>query len=222
LVSRRVVHVGVTRHPSDAWVAQQLREATPFGQHPKHLITDNDSKYGPLFAHVARATGIDHIRTAYRAPRMNAIVERLLGSIRREYLDYVLVLHEQQLLRVLREYVIYFNSARSHQGLHQRIPEPPRNRPAVAGASTPPRCWEASIIATVAWRDIARTRFVDPVVNVKGVREESCAHRRPMNGLVNATALRLGLDGSDTPADACCADGAVEWTRRPRPVVFAA
>jgi hypothetical protein len=63
LASRRVVHVGVTRHPTDAWVAQQLREATPFGEHPKHLITDNDSKYGPLFAQVARATGIDHIRT---------------------------------------------------------------------------------------------------------------------------------------------------------------
>jgi transposase InsO family protein len=89
LATRRVVHVGVTRHPTDTWVAQQLREATPFGQHPKHLITDNDSKYGPLFAQVATSSGIDHIRTAYRAPLMNALIERFLGSVRRECLDHV-------------------------------------------------------------------------------------------------------------------------------------
>src|SRR5262249_42871868 len=105
LATRRVVHVGVTRHPTDAWVAQRLREATPFGEHPKHIITDNDSKYGPLFAQVAKDTGIDHIRTAYRAPLMNAVVERFLGSVRRECLDHVFVLSERQLLRVLREYV---------------------------------------------------------------------------------------------------------------------
>ncbi len=117
LASRRVVHVGVTRHPGDAWVAQQLREVTPFGDHPKHLITDNDRKYGPSFAQVATATGIDHIRTAYRAPLMNAVVERFLGSVRRECLDHVFVLNERQLLRVLREYVRYFNSARPREGL---------------------------------------------------------------------------------------------------------
>ena len=124
LASRRVVHVGVTRHPSDPWVAQQLREATPFGQHPKHLITDNDSKYGPLFAHVAAATGIDHVHTAYRAPLMNAVCERFLGSVRRECLDHVLVLSEGHLRRVLQEYVAYFNAERPHQGLQQRIPDP--------------------------------------------------------------------------------------------------
>jgi transposase InsO family protein len=134
LAARRVVHVGVTRHPSDAWVAQQLREATPFGFHPKHLITDNDSKYGSLFAQVAAATGIDHIRTAYRATLMNAICERFLGSARRECLDHVLVLGERHLLRVLRDYVTYFNSARPHQGLQQRIPEPTVDRAGDAGA----------------------------------------------------------------------------------------
>jgi putative transposase len=64
LSSRRVVHVGVTRHPTDAWVAQQLREAIPFGQHPKHLLRDNDSKFGPAFARVAKATGIEEVRIA--------------------------------------------------------------------------------------------------------------------------------------------------------------
>jgi hypothetical protein len=73
LATRRVVHVGVTRHPTDAWVAQQLRGATPFGAHPTYLIRDNDSKFGPDFARVAEASGISVIRTAYRAPLMNAI-----------------------------------------------------------------------------------------------------------------------------------------------------
>jgi transposase InsO family protein len=133
LASRRVVHVGVTRHPTDAWVAQQLREATSFGEHPKHLITDNDSKYGPLFVRVAQTTGIDHIRTAFRAPRMNAVIERFLGSVRRECLDHVLALSEQHLLRVLREYVTYFNSDRPHQGLQQRMPAAPAGLPAGVG-----------------------------------------------------------------------------------------
>ena len=123
LASRRVVHVGVTRHPTDTWVAQQLREATPFGQHPKHLITDNDSKYGPLFAQMAKASGIDHIRTAYQAPLMNAICERFLGSVRRECLDYLLIFSERQLERVLREYVLYVNTARPHQGIKQGVPD---------------------------------------------------------------------------------------------------
>ncbi len=134
LASRRVVHVGVTRHPTDAWVAQQLREATPFGQQPKHVIRDNDTKYGSAFAHLARASGIEEVRTAYRAPRMNAICERFLGSVRRECLDHLLVLSEAHLRRVLAEYVAYFNSARPHQGLGQGIPTPPLEATPGAGA----------------------------------------------------------------------------------------
>jgi transposase InsO family protein len=125
LASRRVLQVGVTRHPTDAWVAQQLREATPFGQHPKYLLHDNDSKNGPAFARVAKATGIEILRTAYRAPKENAIIERFLGSVRRECLDHVLVLGEAHLRRTLMTYVSYFNGARPHQGLQQRIPTPP-------------------------------------------------------------------------------------------------
>ncbi len=123
LGSRRVVHVGVTRHPTDAWVAQQPREATPFGEGPRFLIRDNDSKYGPAFARVAEASGITVLRTAYRAPRQNATCERFLGSVRRACLDHVLVLGEAHLRRVLREYTAYFNTARPHQGLLHRLPD---------------------------------------------------------------------------------------------------
>ncbi len=123
LGSRRVVHVGVTRHPTDAWVAQQLREATPFDQRPRYLVRDNDRTYGRAFARVAPASGIEELRTAYRAPRQNAACERFLGSVRRECLDHVLVLGEAHLRRILREYVAYFNTARPHQGLRQRVPD---------------------------------------------------------------------------------------------------
>jgi transposase InsO family protein len=123
LASRRVVHVGVTRHPSDEWVAQQLREATPEGHQPHHLICDHDSKYGPAFARVAAASSIDLVRTAYRAPRMNAICERFLGSVRRECLDHMLIVGERHLARVLTEYVGYFNVERPHQGIEQRVPD---------------------------------------------------------------------------------------------------
>ncbi len=126
LGSRRVVHVGVTRHPTDAWVAQQLREATPYDQRPTHLIRDNDSKYGQAFTRVAEASGITLLRTAHRAPRQNAACERFLGSVRRECLDHVLVLGEAHLRRVLREYVAYFNTARPHQGIGQAIPGVPK------------------------------------------------------------------------------------------------
>ncbi len=122
LETRRVVHVGVTRHPTDAWVAQQLREATPFEQRPRYLIRDNDGKYGQALARVAAASGITVLRTAYRAPKQNAVCERFLGSVRRECLDHLLILHEAHLRHALREYVRYFNHDRPHQGLAQRIP----------------------------------------------------------------------------------------------------
>lgn len=120
LESRRVVHVNVIRHPTDAWVAQQLREATPFGEQPVYLIRDNDRKFGEHFANAAAE--IEVLRTPLRAPRANAYCERFIGSLRRECLDHTLVLSEKQLRRLVNEYVHYFNDDRPHQGIHQRIP----------------------------------------------------------------------------------------------------
>ncbi|MCL5950155.1 MAG: integrase core domain-containing protein, partial [Chloroflexi bacterium] len=123
LASRRIVHFGVTRSRPDDWVAQQLREATPLGQSPGFLIRDRDSKYGDAFTRVAAGTSIRILKTPYRALKANAICERFLGSVRRECLDHILVSGEQQLYRVIREYVAYFNRARPHQGIEQQIPE---------------------------------------------------------------------------------------------------
>ncbi len=134
LQSRKVIHVGVTRSPTDAWVAQQLREATPYGQAPKYLIRDNDSKFGPCFARVARTSGIKILKTPYHAPRANAICERFLRSVRQECLDHLLILQEKQLQRVLNAYVRYFNQARPHQGIRQQIPEQRRSVPSAQDA----------------------------------------------------------------------------------------
>jgi Integrase core domain len=114
LKSRRVIHVGVTRSPTDAWV----------GQVPTYLICDRDSKFGSCFARVAATSNIELLRTPYHAPRANATCERFLGSVRRECLDHLLILNERQLHRALNAYVAYFNRSRPHQGMRQQLPEP--------------------------------------------------------------------------------------------------
>jgi putative transposase len=123
LQSRKVIHVGVTRSPTDAWVAQHLREATPYGQAPKYLIRDHDSKFGSCFARVATTSSIKILTTPYHAPRANAICERFPRSVWQECLDQLFIFHEKQLQRVLNAYVAYFNRARPHQGIGQQIPE---------------------------------------------------------------------------------------------------
>jgi transposase InsO family protein len=122
LQARRVIHIGVTRCPTDAWAAQHLREATAYGEGPKYLIRDNDGKFGGNFARVAKTSSIEILKTPYHAPQANAICERFLGSVRRECLDHLLIPHEKQLQRVLNAYVYYFNRARPHQGIRQQIP----------------------------------------------------------------------------------------------------
>ena len=124
-----MIHVGVTCSPTDAWVAQQLREATPYGQGPKYLICDHDSKYGSCFRRVATTSGIKLLKTPVHAPRANAIRERFLRSVRQECLDHLLILQEKQLQRVLNAYVDYFNQARPHQGIGQQIPQQRRSVP---------------------------------------------------------------------------------------------
>jgi len=86
----------VTRSPTDAWVAQHLREATPYGQAPKYLVRDNDSKFGSCFRRVATTSGIKLLKTPVHAPRANAICERFPRSVRQECLDHLLILQEKQ------------------------------------------------------------------------------------------------------------------------------
>ncbi len=130
--SRRIVHVGVTRSPTSSWTAQQLRNATPSESAPKFLIRDRDSKFGCDFDDVAVGAGIRVVVTPYKTPNANAHCERLLGSVRRECLDHILIVAERQLLSVLAEYCRYHNRARPHQGIGQRVPEA-RGEPELSG-----------------------------------------------------------------------------------------
>lgn len=129
--SRRVIYMNVTRHPTAEWVAQQLREATPFGKGPRFLIRDNDDKFGvDQFDNVAEAASIEVLKTPYKAPKANAFCERFLGSVRRECLDHVIILGERHMHSVLTEFVAYFNECRPHQGIAQQIPARARDRAA--------------------------------------------------------------------------------------------
>jgi putative transposase len=121
--AKRVVHAAVTRAPTQAWTAQQLRNTTPLGHGPRFIIRDRDDKFGAVFDRVAKGAGARVLRTAVQAPLMNAVCERFLGSVRRECLDHIVILSEEHLRRVLDEYALnYFNTARPHQGIGQRSP----------------------------------------------------------------------------------------------------
>ena len=120
LHTRRIVHAAGTKNPTDEWTAQQLREATPWEDGPKYLIRDRDNKFGAHFAAVAR--GIKILKTPVRAPRANSFCERFIGSLRRECLDHMLILHRHQLLRIVQPYIEYNNGSRPHQGIRQQIP----------------------------------------------------------------------------------------------------
>jgi len=120
---RELVHVNVTANPTAAWVWRQLSEATPWGHKPRHLLRDRDAVYGRDFRARAERIGIDAIATPIRAPKANAVVERVIGTLRRECLDHVIVIDEPYLSSVLREFVTYYNQERPHRTLKLETPE---------------------------------------------------------------------------------------------------
>jgi len=129
---RRVHFAGCTAHPDNAWVTQQARQLMwdLDEREPaiRFLIRDNDKKFTPASDTVFRSQGIDVIPTPYRAPNANAFAERWIRSVREECLDKRLIINQAPLRRVMREYIEFFNSARPHQGIDQRIPMPQTGR----------------------------------------------------------------------------------------------
>ena len=120
---RRIVHVAVTDHPTAAWIAQQLRNAFPEDQAPRYLLHDRDGAFAAVATTVA-GMNIQTVRTAPRSPWQNAYVERVIGSIRRECLDHVIVANEAGLRRVLAGYVAYYMRSRTHLALAKDSPVP--------------------------------------------------------------------------------------------------
>jgi putative transposase len=121
---RRVVHVNVTDSPTAQWTARQLVEAFPWETAPRYVLRDRDAVYGAAFSSRVRAMGIHEVKTAPRSPWQNPYVERLIGTLRRECLDHVVVLNETHLRCLLREYLLYYHGARTHLSLAKDAPEP--------------------------------------------------------------------------------------------------
>jgi len=122
---RRIVHFNLTAHPTEQWAAQQFTEAFPFDSAPRYLIRDNDAIYGELFLRRVKSLGIKDCPIAPRSPWQTPYAERVIGSIRRECLDHVIVLNERHARRLLKEYVGYYHSARNHLSLNK---DPPTSR----------------------------------------------------------------------------------------------
>ncbi len=121
---RRVVHCNVTDTPTAAWTAQQIVEAFPWDTAPRYLLRDRDAIYGAVFSSRVQALGIREVKAAPRSPWQNPYVERLIGTLRRECLDHVVVLNETHLRRLLSQYLIYYHRARTHLSLDKDAPEP--------------------------------------------------------------------------------------------------
>jgi transposase InsO family protein len=130
---RRIRHIAVTAHPTAAWTAQQLREAFPFDSAPRFLHRDRDCIYGEGVTGAMKAMGIEDVPSAPRSPWQNPYCERVIGTLRRELLDKVIILGEAHARRLLREYVAYYLSSRTHLSLAKDCPDGRAVEPPSAG-----------------------------------------------------------------------------------------
>jgi transposase InsO family protein len=120
---RRLVTISITTNPTAQWIAGQVTNAFPWDEGPRHLIRDRDEAFGPAYTRRIRAMGIRDHPTAPHPPWQNGHVERLIGSIRRESLDHLVVFDEAQLRRVLKTYASYYNKIRPHLSLDKNAPD---------------------------------------------------------------------------------------------------
>jgi transposase InsO family protein len=119
---RRILHFNVTRHPTGAWVSQQLREAFPYDSAPKYLIFDRGTQFNEEVVATIKSFGIQPKRTSFRSPWQNGVAERFVGNCRRDLLDHVIVLNERHLKRLMNDYVRYYHEDRTHLGLGKETP----------------------------------------------------------------------------------------------------
>jgi transposase InsO family protein len=129
---RRVARIAVTSNPTAEWISGQVTEAFPWDEAPLHLIRDRDGAFGPVYVRRIRAMGIRDHPVAPRSPWQNGHVERLIGSLRRECLDHVVVFGESHLRRILKDYAAYYNEVRTHLSLGKDAPD--FRRPQAAGS----------------------------------------------------------------------------------------
>ncbi len=119
---RQLIHFNVTANPTAEWTSLQLTQAFPFDTSPRYLIRDRDRIYGHKVVDTLKALGIEQVVTAPRSPWQNGYCERVIGSIRRECLDHIIVLNDRHLRRVMKEYLAYYHESRTHLGLEKDAP----------------------------------------------------------------------------------------------------
>ena len=119
---RQLLWFDATRHPTAEWLARQITEAFPWASAPAYLLRDNDCAYGHVFTSRVRAKGIRDRPTSPGSPWQNGIAERLIGSLRRECLDQMVIVGEAHLRRILSAYAAYYNQARTHLALEKDAP----------------------------------------------------------------------------------------------------
>jgi transposase InsO family protein len=122
LSRRDLVWINVTTNPTAEWIARQITEAFPWNEGPRYLVRDRDRIYGAVVTRRLRAMGIRDKPTAPASPWQNGFAERLIGSIRRECLDHIVVLGEEHLRRILKNYAAYYNGVRTHRSLNKDAP----------------------------------------------------------------------------------------------------
>jgi putative transposase len=120
---RKLIYFNVTKNPTAEWSIQQIRNLLFDYDTPKYLIRDRDKKYGTLLDSKKNRFGIDEIVTAYRSPWQNGYVERVIGSIKRECLDHLIIINEDHLRNILTDYFSYYNKYRTHLGINRDSPE---------------------------------------------------------------------------------------------------
>jgi transposase InsO family protein len=130
---RRIVHFNVTAHPTAEWTRQQLREAFPFDQIPRYLLRDRDCIFDREFRKDVKAMGIKEVLSTPRSPWQRAYVERVIGTLRRECLDHVIIFNEASLYRYLKSFLAYYHESRAHLSLGKDAPEPRPAQPPELG-----------------------------------------------------------------------------------------
>ena len=123
--SRRLIHCNVTTHPSAAWTLQQLRETTGFQRRYDYLLHDRDSIFAQHLDESVKKLGIKVLKSPPRSPMANAICERVIGTIRRECLDWLIPLSASHLRSILKSWIPHYNAGRPHMALGPGVPDPP-------------------------------------------------------------------------------------------------
>lgn len=202
---RRIVHLAITEHPTAMWTAQQIIEAFPDDSAPRWLLRDRDAIYGDLFRRRVAGMGISEVISSPSSPWQNPYAERLIGSIRRECLDHVIVFNQTHLRRTLARYVFYYHGSRTHLSLAKDAPTPRRVQapdegrviafPEVGGLHT--------TVTNDAQPDVTQVAFTRCPSSARrhaSERTQTAQPRAPWDRDHQATSSRDSRDGHQTAA----------------------